>query len=107
MNHSMKCIAPNNGLERLPLFFQNFNFESLKESIGPLCMRLGKSTGLAALKVKADKASNILKQAEGLWKTMVPEIPFQYRFMDESFDEMYRAEQRIGKIAFIFSKLQF
>ena len=84
---------------------QNFNFESLKESIGPLCMRLGKSTGLASFKVKADMASNILKQAEGLWKTMVPEIPFHYRFMDESFNEMYRAEQRIGKIALIFSSL--
>lgn len=84
---------------------QNFNFESLKESIGPLCMQLGKSTGLASFKVKADKASNIITQAEGLWKTMAPGIPFHYRFLDESFDEMYRAEQRIGKIALIFSSL--
>ncbi|WP_226999085.1 ABC transporter permease [Flavisolibacter tropicus] len=84
---------------------QNFNFESLKESIGPLCMRFGKSTGLASFKVKADKASNIINQAEGFWKTMAPGIPFHYRFLDESFDEMYRAEQRIGKIALIFSSL--
>jgi putative ABC transport system permease protein len=84
---------------------QNFNFESLKETIGPLCMRLGKSTGLASFKIKADKASGIIKQAESLWKSMAPEIPFQYRFLDESFGEMYRAEQRIGKIALIFSSI--
>ena len=32
-------------------------------------------------------------------------MPFSYRFLNESFDEMYRAEQRVGKIALIFSVL--
>src|SRR5258708_36160286 len=36
---------------------------------------------------------------------MSPGNPFSYRFIDESFNEMYRAEQRVGKIALIFSVL--
>ncbi len=32
-------------------------------------------------------------------------MPFSYRFLDEAFDQMYRAEQRTGKIALIFSVL--
>ena len=36
---------------------------------------------------------------------MAPGLPFSYRFLDESFDEMYRNEQRVGKIALVFSVL--
>ena len=36
---------------------------------------------------------------------MAPGLPFSYRFLNESFDEMYRNEQRVGKIALVFSVL--
>jgi putative ABC transport system permease protein len=36
---------------------------------------------------------------------MAPGMPFSYDFMDESFDQMYRAEQRIGKVALSFAIL--
>jgi putative ABC transport system permease protein len=32
-------------------------------------------------------------------------IPFSYRFLDESFNDLYRSEQRIGKIVLTFSIL--
>ena len=32
-------------------------------------------------------------------------MPFSYRFLDESFDQMYRAEQRVGKVAITFAVL--
>ncbi|HWJ93038.1 MAG TPA: FtsX-like permease family protein, partial [Flavisolibacter sp.] len=32
-------------------------------------------------------------------------MPFSYRFLDDSFFEMYKDEQRVGKIALIFSIL--
>jgi putative ABC transport system permease protein len=36
---------------------------------------------------------------------MAPGMPFSYRFMDASFDEMYRSEQRVGKVAVSFAVL--
>lgn len=36
---------------------------------------------------------------------MAPEMPFSYQFLDESFDQMYRAEQRVGKVALTFAIL--
>ena len=36
---------------------------------------------------------------------LAPSMPFSYRFLDDSFNEMYDAEQRVGKIALIFSIL--
>ena len=84
---------------------KDFHYESLRKNIGPLCFLLGKNNGLALFKVNAAHIPDILKQAEAKWRTMAPGMPFSYRFMDESFDEMYRQEQRTGKIALIFSIL--
>jgi len=36
---------------------------------------------------------------------MAPGMPFDYAFMDESFDNMYREEQRVGKVALTFAIL--
>lgn len=84
---------------------KNFNFESLHKSVGPLAFFLGKSPGLISFKVKAANLPTILKAVEAKWKSMAPGMPFSYRFLDESFAEMYRSEQRAGKIALIFSVL--
>ena len=32
-------------------------------------------------------------------------MPFSYRFLDADFDQMYRSEQRIGKISLVFATL--
>jgi putative ABC transport system permease protein len=36
---------------------------------------------------------------------MAPGMPFNYHFLDDSFDNMYRQEQRVGKVALTFSFL--
>lgn len=82
---------------------RNFNFESLKQSIGPLAFFLGKNTGLVSFKVKPDNVPLLIKSIENKWKAMAPGMPFGYRFLDESFNEMYSDEQRVGRIALIFS----
>jgi putative ABC transport system permease protein len=84
---------------------KNFHFESLRQDIGPLSFRLGTSTYLSAYKVDAANIPSILKQVESKWKTMAPGMPFSYRFMDDSFDDLYRTEQRVGSLALIFSIL--
>lgn len=84
---------------------KNFNFESLHKPIGPLALFLGKSKGLVSFKVEAAKVPSILKTVENKWKSMALGMPFSYRFLDESFTEMYKSEQRAGKIALIFSVL--
>jgi putative ABC transport system permease protein len=84
---------------------KNFNFESLRESVGPLCMRLGYNKWTTAFKVSATDVQHLVNTVERKWKAMAPGMPFSYQFLDESFDNMYRAEQRVGKIAISFSIL--
>ena len=84
---------------------KNFHFETLRNNIGPLCFILGRSSGLMSFKVEAESIPQILKQAEAKWKAMAPGMPFNHRFLDESFDEMYRTEQRVSSIALTFAIL--
>lgn len=84
---------------------KNFHFESLRQNISPLCFILGSAPWLASFKVKSADIPALVSQVEKKWKTMAPSLPFSYRFLDESFDNMYRAEQRVGKIALSFAVL--
>ena len=84
---------------------KNFNFESLHQDVGPLAFLLGGGSGLAAFKINAADAKSLIAQIQNKWKSLASALPFSYRFLDDSFDEMYRSEQRAGKIALIFSVL--
>ena len=85
---------------------KNFNYESLHKNVGPLCLRINRYGGeLVSFKVDASNIGNIISAAENRWKSLAPAMPFSYRFLDESFNQMYDAEQRVGKVALIFSVL--
>ncbi|MFL5810243.1 MAG: ABC transporter permease [Flavisolibacter sp.] len=84
---------------------KNFNYESLRQNIGPLGMKLGNHAGNISMKVDAAHIPSILSEANSKWKSMTAGIPMNYQFLDDAFDQMYRNEQRVGKIALIFSIL--
>ena len=84
---------------------KNFNFESLHHDVGPLVLRLSSSPYTVSFKIHTANIPGLIAKIKATWKTMVPGFPFSYRFLDDSFDEMYRAEQRAGTIALIFSVL--
>jgi putative ABC transport system permease protein len=84
---------------------RNFHFESLRQDVGPMCMRFGLDRGLASFKIDAAKSKNLIAQIENKWKAMAAGLPFSYRFMDDSFNDMYRNEERVGKLAVSFAVL--
>ena len=84
---------------------KNFHYESLKNNIFPLGLRLGHDNTLISFKVNASNIQPLVKQVETKWKTMAPGMPFSYRFMDESFNNMYKGEQQVGQVAVTFSIL--
>ncbi|MDE3182970.1 MAG: ABC transporter permease [Bacteroidota bacterium] len=84
---------------------KNFNFETLHRTVGPLALRLSNSPYTASFKINTGNVGALISQIKSKWITMAQGIPFSYRFLDDSFNEMYRAEQRAGTIALIFSVL--
>ncbi len=84
---------------------KDFHFESLRQEIGPLSLVLGKNPASVSFRINTADVQSILKTAETNWKSMTAGMPFKYSFMDESFNEVYLVEQRVGKIVFSFSAL--
>jgi putative ABC transport system permease protein len=84
---------------------KDFHYESLRENIGALALFLDNSTGTLSVKLKAGDFSSTLASIEGIWNNIAPGQPFSYRFMDESFNTTYEAEQNLGRIFMIFTFL--
>jgi putative ABC transport system permease protein len=85
---------------------KDFHFESMKSKIGAICMFLSTSRGNVSFKLENNAdIKNTISQIEQKWQKMAPGQPFTYEFMDDSFNNVYKAEQRIGKISLSFSIL--
>ncbi len=84
---------------------KNFHFESLRRNIGALSLTLSPNSGAASFRLSQANIPVLMKQIEAQWKQIAPGQPFSYQFMDDSFDDMYRAEQRIGTISLTFAVL--
>ena len=84
---------------------KNFHFESLKDNIGPLALALEYSPYAASFRINTANAEGLIKKIESKWSALAPGHAFSYYFLDDSFNNMYRAEQRVGKIAFTFAIL--
>jgi putative ABC transport system permease protein len=84
---------------------EDFHFSSMKESITPLGLFLGKSDGSISFRFEPAKTHEVIQSIEKVWKNLASGQPFQYSFLDEDFEKMYHSEQRLGKIFVLFAGL--
>jgi putative ABC transport system permease protein len=57
------------------------------------------------IKIKSENIPETLQLIEGNIKKFVPNDPFVYRFFDEEFDRLYKAEQLTGKLTMYITYL--
>lgn len=84
--------------------FKNFNFESFKDQVRPLAILLTQNSNSLLIRYEGSSTS-LVENVEKLWKEHASNEPFEYAFLDESFDELFRSEQRMGQIFSIFAGL--
>lgn len=84
---------------------KDFNFQSLHQEIRPLVILPEGRGAIAAIRLKQGSVSEFIASIEKIWNQFQPGQPFIYSFLDEEFDALYRAEQRVSKIVGIFAVL--
>lgn len=84
---------------------KNFNYESLRKEIEPMVVLWSDNTNYVSIRVRPGNMQNMINMLEDKWKTYVQNAPFEYTFLDEDFDALFRAEQRLGRIFSIFTVL--
>ncbi len=83
---------------------KDFNFESYKIKVRPMVIQItDKSNNL--LVRYSGKADDVVKEATALWKEYASGDPFEYSFLDQNFDQLFREEQRLGSLFTVFTIL--
>jgi putative ABC transport system permease protein len=85
---------------------KNFHYQTLKNKIEPLAIAVDtEDLNYMIVRIPPEQVSTSLGFIENTWKRVIPTYPFEYRFMDERYDMMYRTEQRIGTLLRYFAVL--
>jgi ABC-type antimicrobial peptide transport system permease subunit len=83
---------------------KDFVTGSARETITPLVLySWPQYSGMVQVKTRGTDASKALAAAEKIWKKENPDYPFEYRFLDETYDRMYRADQQTGQLFTFFA----
>ncbi len=84
----------------------DFHFRSLHESIGPFIFRVYRPWhSFVYLRIKPQNLNNTIGDIRKITEKFAPEYPFNYWFLDDSYDRLYQSELRTGKIFDAFASL--
>jgi putative ABC transport system permease protein len=83
----------------------DFNFNTLRDNITPVIMMLQEDTGAISVRINSGNLPALLTQITQVWKDLAPNQHLDYAFMNESFETVYRSEQRLGKLFMSFAAL--
>ncbi|HZB11885.1 MAG TPA: ABC transporter permease [Chryseolinea sp.] len=84
---------------------KNFYYRSPKEGHLPMFFYYGEPADYFTIQVKSEDMSRTIKSVATAWSKIYPNTVFDYYFLDEKYDQQYRADTQFGKVMAAFSGL--
>ncbi|CAN5806732.1 ABC transporter permease [soil metagenome] len=85
---------------------KDFHFASMKKKIEPVvCYYFPNDMGTIYIKTSTTAATQAIAAAEQEWKSYNAGFSFNYSFLDETFNELYKTEQRTGSLFNAFAAI--
>ena len=84
---------------------KNFHFETLRNGIDALSMVLDSNANTMMIKLNAGDFEQAIANIQEKWNRVAKGQPFNYYFMDDSFNDTYKAELKLGMIFGTFTML--
>ncbi len=86
---------------------RDFNFQSLHNKIEPLAISMWgpQFWNFMYIRINPGNLPGTMKNLEKAWKQIMPMFPFDYHFVDQDFDNIYRTEQRMKTLMNYFAVL--
>jgi ABC-type antimicrobial peptide transport system permease subunit len=86
---------------------KDFHFQSLHEKILPLTLEPGRNSWFRSIliRTKPGQTAQALAGLEGLCKKLNPAFPFDYKFSDAEYENLYKSEAVTGRLSVIFAVL--
>lgn len=83
---------------------KDIQLNSMRETIAPVVLHIFPfAYSTISLRVSPENLPATLEHLEKTWKAFNSEWPFEYRFLDQNFDRMYKAEERLSVLFKIFT----
>lgn len=86
----------------------DFHFESLHLDIRPMAIYLQPENdwfNRLAVKVRGENLAGTIRFIEEKWEEIAPGLPFEYTFIDHTFEKLYKDDRRTRTMYSIFSML--
>jgi len=72
--------------------------------VGPLAIMVDpEQANVILAKLPKGNPAEHLAKMEGIWKSLAPDRPFNYKFVDQEYARMYQTEEKIGTIFSLFA----
>ncbi len=88
----------------------DFHFNSLRDQVKPLAIMHTKESNsyrFFSFRTKPGPASETVAAVEKLWRKLFPDDPFDYAFMDEQLERLYKTELQLKKASAVGTVLMF
>ena len=85
---------------------KDFHYTSLRHKIEPVFMiyRPG-SNNILSIKVESSSINNTISSIQSVWKKVNGNVPLEYKFFDETFNNLFIKEQEFSALFFRFTIL--
>lgn len=86
---------------------QDFNFNSLHYKVNTLEMVVHPDWGYDEMSVKIDgsNAQEAIAFVKKVWDANITSYPFDYSFLDDHFEDLYRSDEQMGSVVTIMAGL--
>jgi putative ABC transport system permease protein len=86
---------------------KDFNFNSLHHKIETLCVLTQKEWGFSELSVRINgsRSKEAIAHMESTWASLFPDNAFEYSFLDEHFETLYKADMQVSEIIGMLASL--
>ncbi|MCH7781995.1 ABC transporter permease [candidate division KSB1 bacterium] len=85
---------------------KDFHYESMNQAIKPMVLQMsGQSFSMISVRIKPENISETVDYIRGVWRKFSPSMPFDYVFVDDSFDQLFRFEERLKGIFTAFTAI--
>jgi putative ABC transport system permease protein len=85
---------------------KDFYYKSMHERIGPVVINIEENFASTFLvKIAAGRHMEAEQAVGHIWKQFIPDEPFEYHFLDDEFDNLYKADRKATSLIWAFSIL--
>lgn len=79
---------------------KDFNYQSLENEVEPAVMYMNPRDPILNMmvRIRPENVSLTIEQLRSTWSQVTNDAPFTYSFLDDDMDQLYRSEQRWGRI---------